>query len=449
MFKEFKGFSKIFSYTFRNQISAKSFIALSIVVALIFFLLPSSIMILIEIFGNEETATGLVDTVYVTDNKDFEHVDFASISAVFETLSCIKFEYLGDDKDTVQSKATENPHSLILDISKDKDYSLNVLIPDDSELNIEDADYIAYLIGDVFPYINAMRLNLSPDEMAALGISVNITLPSFAELPNNPDTPDTPNNETINVVSMLLTYVNIMLLYFLVLSYGTSVANSLVLEKSSKLMEFFLITVKPGAIMLGKVCAIALSGIMQFMIWLLSLVGGFAAGIFGVHLINPESDMLILDLFDIANNFSALFSIPGTILGILLTFAGFFMYSALAAIGGAIARKSEDLASTNYLFTIALVASLFITMFSKSSDGALLGYAAWHDFLPFTAVLVTPAHLMIKESSLLNGAISLLLVSLTFFLLIYIAGRLYKSMVFYKGNIPKIKDMLKILRNKE
>ncbi len=444
MKKEFNGFGKIFRYTFKNQISAKSYIAITVIIGILFLLIPPAIMISIELFGGEEEPTGLLETIYIVDDGKFENADFALMSLVSDELKNVEFEYIGNDAEKALQATSENSKSLILDISSDNAYTLNVLLPEESDLNYSDVNSVTSAIYPSFSILLLQNMELSPEALAALSTRVDTSLPADK---NDLYADDSPDEDTVKLISMIAAYINIMLLYFLVLSYGTSVANSLILEKTSKLMEFFLITVKPGAIMLGKVVGIAVSAVMQFMIWVISLIGGFTIGVFSVKAINPDSDMLVLKLLDTAGEYASFISIPGTVLGVIIVIAGFFMYCSLGAIGGALARKTEDLGATNYIFTLTLVASMFITMFS-GSDG-MMSYTAWHDFLPFTAVLVTPAHLIVGESSVFIGGISLLLIAASFFALIYIAGRVYKSMVFYKGNIPKIKDVLKLIINKE
>ena len=82
----------------------------------------------------------------------------------------------------------------------------------------------------------------------------------------------------MGLLSMLLPFASLMLLYFLVLLYGQSTAASVILEKTSKLMDLFLVSVEPGAMVLGKVLATALAGLLQLAVWAAGLAGGFAIG---------------------------------------------------------------------------------------------------------------------------------------------------------------------------
>ena len=91
------------------------------------------------------------------------------------------------------------------------------------------------------------------------------------------------------VLGNLLPYLNIMILYFMILAYGQGTANNTIMEKTSKLMDLFLVSVKPGAMLLGKVFATAASGILQIFVWIGGLFGGFALGIHFTKMVNPQT----------------------------------------------------------------------------------------------------------------------------------------------------------------
>lgn len=246
---------------------------------------------------------------------------------------------------------------------------------------------------------------------------------------------------------MILPYLNIMILYFMILAYGQGTANSAIMEKTSKLMDLFLVSVKPGAMLLGKVFATAASGILQLFCWLAGLAGGFAAGAQLVKAINPQSDMAILQLFDAFGSISGMFTPSGVILALLMLAAGLLLYCSLAAIGGAIAEKPEDLSSTNILFVLILIISFFATMYSGGTNADVSWDAVtWQVWMPFTAILVAPTKILLGGMSTPQAIGSLGIVLLTVVLVTLLAGKLYKMMSLYKGNLPgpaKLMEMLK------
>lgn len=112
------------------------------------------------------------------------------------------------------------------------------------------------------------RADLTPEQRALLTAPVEVTVTGG----------QTGEGEAMGLLSMLLPFASLMLLYFLVLLYGQSTAASVILEKTSKLMDLFLVSVEPTAMVLGKVLATALAGLLQLAVWAAGLAGGFAIG---------------------------------------------------------------------------------------------------------------------------------------------------------------------------
>ena len=226
------------------------------------------------------------------------------------------------------------------------------------------------------------RADLTPEQRALLTAPVEVTVTGG----------QTGEGEAMGLLSMLLPFASLMLLYFLVLLYGQSTAASVILEKTSKLMDLFLVSVEPTAMVLGKVLATALAGLLQLAVWAAGLAGGFA-------------------------------------------------------IGGSMAGKAEDLSSTNVLFSLVLVASFFCCMFAGGMDG-MTSSARWLDYVPFTAILVTPSRVLLGQTSLMGGLVSLVLVVVCAGALTALAGRVYRLMSLYKGNPPTPRRVLRMLREK-
>ena len=262
------------------------------------------------------------------------------------------------------------------------------------------------------------RAELTPEQRVLLTAPVEVTVTGG----------QTGEGETMGLLSMLLPFASLMLLYFLVLLYGQSTAASVILEKTSKLMDLFLVSVEPGAMVLGKVLATALAGLLQLAVWAAGLAGGFAIG-------------------GAVGRLTGLFSVPAMLEAAGLLLAGFLLYCSLSAIGGSMAGKAEDLSSTNVLFSLVLVASFFCCMFAGGMDG-MTSSARWLDYVPFTAILVTPSRVLLGQTSLLGGLVSLALVVVCAGVLTALAGRVYRLMSLYKGNPPTPRRVLRMLREK-
>ena len=165
------------------------------------------------------------------------------------------------------------------------------------------------------------RAELTPEQRVLLTAPVEVTVTGG----------QTGEGETMGLLSMLLPFASLMLLYFLVLLYGQSTAASVILEKTSKLMDLFLVSVEPGAMVLGKVLATALAGLLQLAVWAAGLAGGFAIG--GAVVRQTGVTLPLLEVLKGVGRLTGLFSVPAMLEAAGLLLAGFLLYCSLSAIG--------------------------------------------------------------------------------------------------------------------
>ncbi|EET59655.1 hypothetical protein BRYFOR_08271 [Marvinbryantia formatexigens DSM 14469] len=438
-----KSIGTIFSFTFMQHVKGKGYRNATILVTVLCFLLPALIMPAIEYFGKEEHYESKITKVYVIDEEqDLADYSFLN-SADAEQFQNVTYE-MADSVDTAAAQAASDGYAVILAVEKQGDsYQLSVLLPEDTELTQKDADAYAEYIERYFRYVLIQKSKLAYTQIAELTMPIEIAVRDTEIQEGETDE----YAAAREIFSMILPYLNIMILYFMILAYGQGTANSAIMEKTSKLMDLFLVSVKPGAMLLGKVFATAASGILQLFCWLAGLAGGFAAGAQLVKAINPQSDMAILQLFDAFGSISGMFTPSGVILALLMLAAGLLLYCSLAAIGGAIAEKPEDLSSTNILFVLILIISFFATMYSGGTNADVSWDAVtWQVWMPFTAILVAPTKILLGGMSTPQAIGSLGIVLLTVVLVTLLAGKLYKMMSLYKGNLPgpaKLMEMLK------
>ena len=361
-----------------------------------------------------------------------------------ERFTDVAYEMAGSVEEAAK-KAEEDDYSAVLVVDyQENSYQLDVLLPDKTKLNKKDVNAYETFLSGAFRSILIQKSNLEVTQIAEL------TMPIETQVRDS-STPADESDEYASakkVMASLLPYLNIMVLYFMILAYGQGTANNAIMEKTSKLMDLFLVTVKPGAMLLGKVFATAASGILQIFVWIGGLFGGFALGIHFTKMVNPKTDMALIQLVETFGEFSGMFTVSGVILSLLMLAAGLLLYCSLAAIGGAIAEKPEDLSSTNMLFIMVLLISFFATMFAGGA-GADVPWDAvtWQVWVPFTSILVAPTKILLGVMSIPEAVCSLGIVILTATVITMIAGRIYKMMSLYKGNLPSPKKMIEMLRN--
>ncbi len=439
-----KGLGRIFAFTFRQQTCSGGYRRLTAVLAALCFLVPAIVLgVMAARAGNEPAAVPeyipedrweLPDchaiSILVQDETENPITDWSFLQALHPESWDIGYTHDEVSDGTIILKLSHTGNG----------YEAHVSLPEGTSLTQEDLSAYELFLWENFPAILQVKSGLTPEQLTAVYSDVSVTMPHV------PETPQTdPQAEAKEVLGMILPYLGVMVMYFLVLFYGQGVANSVILEKTSKLMDFFLVTVEPAAMVLGKVLAMAAAGLLQLCIWLASLAGGFAAGAWLCRTLAPETQFGILQFFASLRLFEGVFSLGSMALALGILLGGFLLYCALAGVGGALAGKAEDLSSTNVLFSLTLVASFLICLLGGSGE-EMISNAAWLDFVPFTAILVTPTRVLLGDVSLAMAAVSLLIVLLTAAALCLLAGKLYRMMSLYKGDPPSPKKILTMLK---
>ncbi len=444
------GWGKVFRFSLSRTVSGKGWKLLTLIPALLLLLCIPALVILLQDRGGEEEIRDrtALRVVYVADETPGE-LDFRALNGLGDPVySGLDYVVCAGPEDALARTAGE-PDSLILSLRREGDgYRLRVVLPEQSALDMGEAEHYAEFLNGYFGAILPLKSGLTPEQLAEVLEPVQTSTAQAAEILSGEESGDGAAGEIREIADIVLPYLNVMLLYFLVLFYGQGVASSVVLEKQSKLMDTFLLSLRPEAMILGKLLAGTLAGILQVLVWIVGAAGGVLLTSGLMHVLYPDAQMGFLLLL---KQLGALgFFAPGpSILALLIIVGGFLLYCSLAAVGGALAGKQADLGSTNSLFTTLLVASFLISILGKgSSSGQIISDASWMNYVPFTAVLTLPSRLVLGEASALTGIVSLVIVLLFALAIAMLAGRLYTLLAFRKGDPPKIKEIPALLRGK-
>ena len=227
-------------------------------------------------------------------------------------------------------------------------------------------------------------------------------------------------------------------LYIMIIFYGQSVAKSVISEKSSKLMEFLLVTIKPYGLIAGKVLASFCVAILQFIFWIACGVGGYLLGDISAGSLFPGYINIILTILKFMSDNGIFAFTPAAI---LLSVAGvalaFLFYCSLAGAVSSSITSTENLSSGMSMFMLPVVISFLATYMASTYDNELLITAL--RYIPFTAAFMVPSHILIGTIPIGEGILALLALALCTFLMMLFTGKLYKARIFYrgKGNGPK------------
>jgi len=219
--------------------------------------------------------------------------------------------------------------------------------------------------------------------------------------------------------SATVAFVGVLLLYGQLFAYGYWVAAGVVEEKSSRVVEVLLATLRPSHLLRGKILGIGLLGLLQLL--LIGLVGLFASNAVG-SLEFPSGAIATMGV-------------------VLVWFVlGFFFYAGLFAVAGSIVTRQEDLQTTMTPLTILIVASFIIGLSATGDPDSTLAVVA--SLLPFSSPLVMPTRIVLGEAAPWEVVASLAISVVSTAALIPIATKIYSRAVLRPGRV-RIRQVLR------
>ena len=266
------------------------------------------------------------------------------------------------------------------------------------------------------------------------------------------------------ILNIALAYVFGFLIYMFVFLYGNMVMQGVIEEKSSKVMEVMVSSVKPFQLMMGKILGIAAVAITQFMIWVvfilvvgagaMSLLGGdeLLAAAQASAAMDPAMASMSGTEMSLDKDAAALINTitdPGYLVrilgGFLLYFVGgYLLYAAMFAAVGSAVDNEKDTNNLQLPITIPLILDLFVMMSAMQEPNGPL--AVWFSMIPFTSPIVMMVRLPYGVPD--GFWISVLLLYGTFLAMVWLAGKIYRVGVFMYGKKPTLGELLKWARYK-
>lgn len=198
--------------------------------------------------------------------------------------------------------------------------------------------------------------------------------------------------------SFLIAYVLMFAVYMLVIMYGAMVSTSVAREKDNRTMELLITSTKPDALIIGKVLANGLAGILQYGFISLIAVGGI-----WINRVNYPSEILSMVLGGLRWDSMLVF--------IIFTFFGYLLYLFIYASLGSLVSKMEDVSSSVAPITLLFIASYVVATLGLQMPESMIVKVG--SYIPFTAILAMPVRYFLTSVSWFELAISLTLMTLT------------------------------------
>lgn len=268
---------------------------------------------------------------------------------------------------------------------------------------------------------------------------------------------DGSESETSTEIAMVVGLMLSLFTYMFVLMYGAMIMNSVVEEKSNRIVEVIVSSCKPIQLMMGKILGVGLVGLTQIAVWIVlgniaMMLAGMAFG--GVEMMGGgmpmagaaqqlpagmEDDVMATVMHGIMTvNF-----LPIVVCFVLYFIGGYMLYAALFAAFGSAVDQASDAGQFTTPIILVMIIALYAGMACIENPNGPMAVAC--SMIPFTSPVVMMVRLP-YEVSPWEVAGSLAILFATAGVIVWIASRIYRTGILLYGKKNSIKDLLKWIK---
>lgn len=270
---------------------------------------------------------------------------------------------------------------------------------------------------------------------------------------------DGEEEDTSTMISTLLGISMTFILYMFLLMYGQMVMSSIIEEKGNRVLELVVTSVKPTQLMMGKIIGVGLVAVLQIAIWAVFVT--LASSVLMPMLISDsvasQISMYNAGTLDMAGTDNvemiqalSMFTSVGKILMLfvymtIFLVGGFLFYAAMFAAIGSSVDNVQDSSQLATFVTIPIILGIVMAMSVGTDPNSTM--ALWTSMIPFTSPMVMMARIPFGIPDW-QIWVSALILFLSFGIMAWFAGKIYRIGIFMYGKKPTIKDLIRWARYK-
>ena len=428
---------------FLTRVKKKSFIILTILMPFIMVALVFVPVMLASINDDEQKAVAIHDAtgLYIGHFKDDATYRFYPIVDPDNTA------YYSDTTEVeavidIRSDLSKNPKSIVMMSRK--------------EIPVGLLSYVETVINEQIRNQKLKATGIAKLDQIIEDVQSEISIPTIKRNAAG----DTSTSDTS--IAMISGFLFTFLIYMFVMSYGGMVMQSVMEEKTNRIVELMVSSVKPFQLMMGKIVGIACVGFVQLAIWgvmivllmfgasaflglsmsdtqqMASMTPAMGAGMSGM----PDAAMLASSS-ESQQMLNAVLHLPFvelTVCFVLYFIGGYLLYASLFAAVGASVNEQEDSSQFLMPMMFIMIFGLYAAMGSAENTNGPLAF--WTSIIPFTSPIVMMVRIPFGVP-LWQELLSLALLYGTALLFIWISGRIYRVGILMYGKKPSLKELAK------
>ncbi len=434
--------SVIIAREFAIRVKKKSFILTTLLTPILF----AALMVvpgLIAAYSEEDEARKIA----VVDNSGV-------VMPYMQSDSQVEFcQIVGATVDDLKADFDNNGYFAVVGISAmDSSKNVSVVTYSKKQLNMDIKGRISRNVEEAVEQHKLQGYGIPQLEEIMEDIESDVKLSTY--------TLDESGEEKVSKVEifMVIGYIASFLIYMFIFMFGSMVMRSVIEEKTTRIIEVIVSSVKPFQIMMGKIIGVASVALTQFLIWivftmLIVAVAGQALGLneAAQTMSSVSSEVPVAEITSAMQNdgdglLQALKDVNYVqIIGCFIIYfvLGYLLYSSMFAAVGAAVDNEADTQQLILPITMPLIVGLFLMLHTFQYPDSALSF--WGSVIPFTSPMVMMARIAYGVP-MWELALSIGVLVLTFVGMAYLSGRIYRVGILMYGKKPGWKEIWKWLK---
>lgn len=405
---------------YMSLVARKSFIVITLLVPFLIVIIAAIPAIISEL----NSASTSIETVTVIDET-------GKLSGVITDNDQFRFIPLKGEPGTTDVKrffdqSGESMSALVV-IPADVLDSAKVNIYSKSTANMALVNHVTDCLNDTLTSVKASAMGVPGLDKMMREAQVNVDVCSVKLADDGSE------SEASTTAAMVLGMVLAFITYMFVLTYGAMIMNSVIEEKTNRIVEVIVSSCKPFQLMMGKIIGVALVGLTQFAIW--AVIIAVAAGALGVAL---ASDTPLAQVPELVSAVQSV-NLAGILACFLVYFlGGYLLYASLFAGFGSAVDQASDASQFTMPIMIVMMVALYAGIGCMENPNGT--FALWCSMIPFTSPIVMMVRLP-YDVPLWQIAVSVTLLFATAMTMVWLSGRIYRVGILRYGRKFTFKDI--------
>lgn len=456
---DFASWREVFSFTFEQTVKQKAYVIFLVIFSVI-ALFYSTVTDLFGLYGEQKEAKAVMKEVVIFDETGLK-IDYtnAFTSKVYKNVTVVSNPSKSFEEYESQMEKTEDATVLIKITFDQVEENYQILFVQGKKVNLSEFARIDFSdeFCDFFKEARMDAIGISKDQQESIQTDIVQEVKQLSETGEVIEK----EHDSISYNDYFVTLGLLMVCMMLINISGNQIALAIVTEKSSRVLEYLVLNVRPLALIIGKLAATIVTTSLQ----MITVGFCYVASPIISNLITPKLSKWLFGVVEKAETSTAVadetlansiqlihgMKIEFIFLALFFIILGIVFYGIIAGLLGASVSKMDEMQEGMSLFQIMLVIgcyadlALCVLQLTGKANPVLSKILS---VCPITSPFLVPSNILFGRMSGGLIFVSILVMLIAIALLFMLTANVYEAMIFYNGKTLKIKDILSLASSK-